>query len=177
MARKQVRNQKQNKTQTKTEETTPAPSAADFLNQNSPLKTDNDLIAGETEDVQIHDHALSGDEVKKLYESEKTVPPAETHAETPEAPAEPPKPPAENPDPEPPKQTPKPKQGDQKPAKNVRETMQKPRRGDPCSVQGCPGNLISYSRKRVEKKLILYLECSACKTKPTPDKQVINYGH
>ncbi|QDT26809.1 hypothetical protein Enr10x_21190 [Gimesia panareensis] len=149
MARKKsVRNQ-QNKTQTKTEEKTPAPSATDFLNQNlgEGFEQNSD---GETEKDQT-----AGTEEKG--------PPAE--------------PPAENPDPEPTKQTPKPKPTDQKPAKNVRETMRKPRRGDPCSVKGCPGNLISYSRKRVEKKLILYLECSACKTKPTPDKQVINYGH
>ncbi|QDT84588.1 hypothetical protein [Gimesia chilikensis] len=163
MARKQVKNQKQNKPQTKTEETTPAPSAADFLNQNSGESFEQNS-EGETETNQP-------------VGTEETDPPAEPPAETPEPPAEAPKTPAENPDPEPPKQTPKPKQGDQKPAKNVRETMRKPRRGDPCSVQGCPGNLISYSRKRVEKKLILYLECSACKTKPTPDKQVINYGH
>ncbi|WP_145040698.1 hypothetical protein [Gimesia chilikensis] len=111
-----------------------------------------------------------------LQMKQETDPQAEPPGEPPksETPAEPPKPPAENPDPEPPKQTPNPKQVDQKPAKNVRETIRNPQRGDPCSVKGCPGNLISFSRTRFENKLILYLECSECKTKPTPYKQVIS---
>lgn len=70
--------------------------------------------------------------------------------------------------------SPQDKAPEQKPAKNVRETMKrKPRRGDPCPTGKCPGKLISYSRSRKGNRVTLFLECSACKAKPTPNKQVI----
>lgn len=85
--------------------------------------------------------------------------PQETPA--PEATPEPPAPPAEQP------------AAEQEPVQDVRETIRYPRRGDDCPTGKCPGKLISFSRARAGKKLILFLKCSACNAKPTPNKQVI----
>lgn len=200
MARKKsVRNQKLNNPQEKPEQQETAPSAADFLNQQLPPETDrgndsaDDTISGVIEDVQIHDHALSEEEVKEAYQTGNTDTPAETSTQTrqedqtdasadyseanqPEQSAEEPEtvPPAAPPEPAP---KPEPAKTDAKPKQNVRETKQSARLGDPCPVEGCPGNIISYSRSRNGTRVTHFLECSNCKTKPTPSKQVINYGH
>lgn len=81
------------------------------------------------------------------------------------APPEPSEPPAEAP------------QTEQKAVRNDRVTKRLPRRGDPCPTGKCPGNLVSFSRTRVGKNVVLFLMCSACNAKPTPNKQVIKYGH
>jgi len=63
---------------------------------------------------------------------------------------------------------------EQEPVQDVRETKRFPRRGDDCPTGQCPGKLIEFSRKRIKNTLILFLKCSACNAKPTPNKQVIN---